>query len=91
MLVCIIGSAAWGILSISEISETLNDRSSSGIDFFMMGVGCSIGLFALGTPGLVLSVILGKLNAAGAFKTVSRVGIVLFSAELLFAGFVFFI
>jgi len=91
MLVCIVGSAAWGILSISEICETLNDPSSSGIDFFMMGLGCAIGLFALGAPGLVLSVILGKLNAAGAFKIVSRVGTVLFSAELVLAVFVFFI
>lgn len=87
----LLGSVVFCIHSICDISRTLhdlaNDPNASGIDYFGIGWGAGICLFALSVLGLTLSGLSWKLLRQSALRYVSVATAVVYA--LLFAASLF--
>lgn len=86
LIICI-----YGIYDINRIlGELSNDPGASGIDYFGIGMGHGIILFATSALGLVLSGISKKLQQTRMLQNVSLAASVIFSLLAIVAIFLFY-
>lgn len=81
----------YGIYDINRtLGELANDPSASGVDYWGIGWGYGIILFATSTLGFLLSVISKRMQQTKILQYVSLTAIIIFSLLVVVAIFIFY-
>ena len=94
MSLLLIASLCFCIYSFYDLSrvmgELANDPSASGIDYFGLGWGYGICLFALSIIGLIVSVINKKVQQIQVLKNISLGAIFVFALFIVLSVLLFY-
>lgn len=89
--VLLIACCLYGFYDINRtLNELANDPSGSGIDYFGIGWGYGIILFALSVPELILSAVNMKLLQQKALRYISAAGIVISGLLMIASIYLFY-
>jgi hypothetical protein len=72
------------------LAELTNDPSASGIDYFGLGWGYGIGLFAISIIGLIVSTINKKVQQIQVLKNISLGAIFVFALFIVLSVLLFY-
>ena len=94
MLLCFIASLCFCIYSFYDLNRVLaelaNDPSASGLDYFGLGWGYGIGLFAISIIGLIVSTINKKVQQIQVLKNISLGAIFVFALFIVLSVLLFY-
>ena len=91
ILIVSIAFCCYGVYDINRtLNELANNPSASGIDYFGVGWGYGICLFAASTLGLILSGISKKLLQQRILQYISIAAMVIFALLLITSFFLFY-